>query len=223
MDTFGNTRQEIMLRLLHDGPLTASDLGAGLGLSAAGVRRHLDILVDDGLAEVVTHRRRGSRGRPAKAFRLTDAGRNRFGHDYDNLAALALSSLREAGGDEAVRTFARRRIREILGDIAEDIDATDPDAVEATARALAEQLGQHGYATTVSHVGHGIQLCQHHCPISHVAAEFPEICEAEREFIAEALGRHVQALATIVEGHGVCTTNIPLTPIHHSPSERSGS
>lgn len=47
--TDGDTRRQVMLLLLKEGPITASDLGTELGLSAAGVRRHLDILVEDGL------------------------------------------------------------------------------------------------------------------------------------------------------------------------------
>ena len=57
---------------------------------------------------------------------------------------------------------------------------------------------------------HGVQLCQHHCPVSHVAEEFPELCETEREAFAEVLGTHVQRLATIVNGDCACTTHVPL-------------
>ena len=53
------------------------------------------------------------------------------------------------------------------------------------------------------------QLCQQHCPVSHVAHEFPQLCEAETEAIGRVLGRHVQRLATIAHGDGVCTTFIP--------------
>jgi predicted ArsR family transcriptional regulator len=56
------------------------------------------------------------------------------------------------------------------------------------------------------------QLCQQHCPVSHVAHEFPQLCEAETEAIGRVLGRHVQRLATIAHGDGVCTTCIPHTP-----------
>ena len=55
----------------------------------------------------------------------------------------------------------------------------------------------------------GIELCQHHCPIAHVAAEFPQLCEAETEAFSKILGTHVQRLATIAHGDGVCTTYIP--------------
>ena len=57
----------------------------------------------------------------------------------------------------------------------------------------------------------GHQLCQHHCPVAHVAEQFPELCEAETEVFARLLGTHVQRLATIAHGDGVCTTFVPRT------------
>lgn len=39
--------------------------------------------------------------------------------------------------------------------------------------ALAEFLTEQGYAASVGPRGTGEELCQHHCPIAHVAAEFP--------------------------------------------------
>ena len=67
----------------------------------------------------------------------------------------------------------------------------------------------------------GEQLCQQHCPVSHVAHEFPQLCEAETEAIGRVLGRHVQRLATIAHGDGVCTTCIPDLPTdHHTEKEK---
>lgn len=215
----GDTRQQVLVVLLKLGPVTANDLGARLGISAAGVRRHLDILEEEGLAETV-ERPSSGRGRPAKHFRLTDAGRAQFGHDYDSLASHALDALREAGGSDAVRAFARKRIEEVVEGIDPAPD-TSEEAVEETIRRLAKAFDDHGYAVTVTRAGQGIQLCQHHCPVASVAAEHPELCEAELEVIAEKVGIHVQPLASITDGHGICTTNIPLTPVHHE--ERSES
>ena len=58
-------------------------------------------------------------------------------------------------------------------------------------------------------IASGGQLCQHHCPVAHVAAEFPQLCEAETQVISRLVGTHVQRLATIANGDGVCTTHIP--------------
>jgi len=73
-------------------------------------------------------------------------------------------------------------------------------------------LSRDGYAASTVRAAEGsesLQLCQHHCPVSHVAAEFPQLCEAETVAFGRILGTHVQRLATIAHGDGVCTTHVP--------------
>jgi predicted ArsR family transcriptional regulator len=77
------------------------------------------------------------------------------------------------------------------------------------AHALADFLSDEGYAASVHQLPIGVEICQHHCPIAHVAAEFPQMCETETEIFSKILGTHVQRLATIAHGDGVCTTVIP--------------
>ena len=205
-----HTRGAIVQLLLEAGPITAGEIGERLGISAAGVRRHLDALLEagDALSSAAASWQHSGRGRPARRYRLTAAGRAKLGHTYDDLAVAAMRQLREIGGDDAVRTFARRRIDTILSGVTEG-----SDDVETTVDRVADALTKAGYAATTTPVSgpiHGIQLCQHHCPVSHVAEEFPELCETEREAFAEVLGTHVQRLATIVNGDCACTTHVPL-------------
>ena len=211
----GHTRRAIVQLLLESGSITAAEIGRHLGISATGVRRHLDALVDSGDAEAKASApwQQSGRGRPAKRYRLTSAGRAKLDHTYDDLASAAMRQLREIGGDEAVRTFARRRVQAILDGVT-PVGATDDGAVEDAAERVADALTEAGYATTTTKVGGpvgGIQICQHHCPVSHVAEEFPELCEAEQQAISEFLGTHVQRLASIVNGDCACTTHVPLT------------
>ena len=87
---------------------------------------------------------------------------------------------------------------------------------------LVESLSEEGYAASVRELPVvGEQLCQQHCPVSHVAAEFPQLCEAETEAISAVLGTHVQRLATIAHGDGVCTTHVP-TQIPNQQPAKSG-
>ncbi|HEX7321429.1 MAG TPA: metalloregulator ArsR/SmtB family transcription factor [Mycobacterium sp.] len=213
----GVTRRAVVRLLMESGSITAGEIGAQLGISAAGVRRHLDVLMEIG--DVEAHAaaawQHAGRGRPAKRYQLTAAGRSKLGHRYDDLAAEAMRQLREIGGEDAVRTFARRRIDTILAGVS-PADGTDDAAVEATAEQIAAALAKAGYAATTARVDggggavHGVQLCQHHCPVANVAEEFPQLCEAERQAIGDMLGTHVQRLATIANGSYVCTTHIPL-------------
>ncbi|MDI6628525.1 MAG: transcriptional regulator [Rhodococcus sp. (in: high G+C Gram-positive bacteria)] len=218
----GQTRSAVVTLLLEEGPITASDIGTRLGLSAAGVRRHLDALIDAGEARITTPagaRQRG-RGRPAKHFQLTAAGRNRLGHTYDDLAGAAMRQLRKIGGDAAIETFARQRVNTIVADV-EPATGSDAHAVEDAADRIADAFSAAGFSATTRQVGNGVQICQHHCPVSHVASEFPELCEAEQTAFAEILGTHVQRLATIANGNCACTTHVPLSPTRYSNTDSS--
>ena len=199
---------------MEDGPITAGVVAKRLGLSPAAVRRHLDALLADGEVTTREQPRRGprGRGRPAKLFLLTATGRARFGHTYDDLAVAALRFLAERGGSDAVRDFARQRVAVMIDRHRTAIKggASTADRAEA----LAEALTSEGYAASARSITlggmAGEQLCQHHCPVAHVAAEFPELCEVETAAFAELLGTHVQRLATIARGDAACTTHVPL-------------
>jgi predicted ArsR family transcriptional regulator len=206
----GSTRVAVA-RLLRDrGPVTTAEVAAELELSGAAVRRHLDVLIAAGEATTRQAPRRGQRGRgrPARLYLLTESGRVRFGHGYDDLAVAALGYLAETGGPGAVGAFARRRAAELVEGHRADIAGQATVAARATA--LAEVLTERGYAAAARRAGNGVQLCQHHCPVAHVAARFPELCEAETQLFTELLGTHVQRLATIARGDAACTTHVPL-------------
>jgi predicted ArsR family transcriptional regulator len=215
-----STRHRVARSILVDGPSTAAALGERLNLTSAAVRRHLDQLVEDGSVEAREPRRQAhrGRGRPAKVFALTEHGREGFDQQYDDLAVQALRFLHETGGDDAIRAFAQQRV----AFIEERFDETARARPEQSpVEVLAGIFTDEGYAAAVRSLPlAGEQLCQQHCPVSHVAHEFPQLCEAETEAIGLVLGRHVQRLATIAHGDGVCTTCIPDIPIEHKTKEK---
>jgi predicted ArsR family transcriptional regulator len=215
----GRTRDRVAQLLLERGAATAAELGAQLGLSPAAIRKHLDAMLADRLVEtreVRTNRPRG-RGRPAKAFVLTAEARENFPHLYDGIATAALRWIAEHGGPAAVSAFAAAQV-EALEDRCRTAMQEAGDDPIARAEALAEALTAEGYAANASTIASGGQLCQHHCPVAHVAAEFPQLCDAETEVISRLIGTHVQRLATIAHGDGVCTTHIPGTARVNAPT-----
>jgi predicted ArsR family transcriptional regulator len=210
------TRAQVARLILENGPVTAAALGTQLGLTPAAVRRHLDQLLADGLIGTRTARQYGSRGRgrPARLFVITDAGRSTYEHAYDDLATSALRFLAEVAGAPAVAEFARQRIA--------DLERRYLPVVRSAPRAqqvsvLAEALSADGYAATARAApAGGEELCQHHCPVAHVAAEFPQLCEAETEAFSRLLGTPVQRLATISRGDGICTTHVTAPTLVHN-------
>jgi predicted ArsR family transcriptional regulator len=210
----GRTRHRVTALLLEHGPQTATELAGRLGVSPTAVRRHLDALVATGRVEErhAPGTPRG-RGRPARLFHLTDAGRSAFPHAYDDLALTALRFVAAQGGPDAVRAVAEAQLAGLEQRCSAAVEAAAVEAAPGApvdrAQALAMALTAEGYAASTSAISGGGQLCQHHCPVAHVAAEFPQLCEAETAVIGRLVGTHVQRLATIAHGDGVCTTHIP--------------
>jgi predicted ArsR family transcriptional regulator len=209
MDPDASTRQRVSQSILEHGPSTAAALAERLGLTAAAVRRHLDVLLERGHLVARDQRVYGSRGRgrPAKVFVLSDAGRAAFYSAYDDIAIQALEFLSEQAGPDAVTRFAASRAAAVEQRYADSLAAADPEVTPA--QALAGALTGDGYVASVQPSALGEQLCQHHCPVAHVAERFPQLCEVETELFSRVLGVHVQRLATIAHGDGVCTTHIP--------------
>ncbi len=205
------TRERITELLLQRGSATIADLGRELGLRPAGIRRHLEAMLAAGEVAARTQQVRGvrGRGRPARVFRLTEAARGRQGtHTYDDLASAALRWIADRDGARAVAEFAAQRVAGLEQRCHSAMAGAGDDPL-ARAEALAAALTAEGYAASASAIHSGGQLCQHHCPVAQVAAEFPQLCEAETEVISHLVGSHVQRLATIAHGDGVCTTYIP--------------
>lgn len=194
--------------------MTATALAERLHITPAGIRRHLDALLAEGVLEArdpyPSQQNSRGRGRPSKVFVMTDTGREKFEHSYDDLAVHALKFMAQKNGQQMVKEFAHARAQEIARKIQKNLERNKSQREKINA--LAQELTNEGYASTVHQRPHGEELCQHHCPVAHVAAEFPEICEAETEVFSQVLGTHVQRLATIAHGDGVCTTFIPSLP-----------
>lgn len=152
---------------------------------------------------------------------LTAAGHAAGATGYDELAVAALTYLEESGGSAAVRRFADARVSAWESRYRAVVEVAGPGSA-GRAEALAAALTADGYAATSRPVevgdptseggmtSLGTQLCQGHCPVQRVAAQFPQLCEAETEAFGRLLGVHVQRLATLAHGEHVCTTHIPL-------------
>ncbi len=212
------TRARVSQLLLELGSATAAELGAALSLSPAAIRRHLDAMLAAGTISALVpiedaHR---GRGRPARAFALTETGRDAFPHSYDDLATSALSFLARHGGDAAVTEFAAARSSELVSRYRDRIAGSSADE---RAKSLAVALTQDGYAATAENGA----VCQHHCPVQHVAEQFPQLCVAETEAFSKLLGQPVLRLTTIAHGESCCTASMQSSTSKPAASEPTTS
>lgn len=223
-----STRERVLRRISEAGPMTATTLCEELGLTDTAIRRHLDGLLADGLIESHELRAPGRRrrGRPARGWVISAEGHKQLSADYDDLATEALRFLVATVGPGAVSEFAGQRAAEFEQRYAAELAEVGDDP-RARAGVLVAALTRDGFAASTRPVGAGsstdgpamlgLQICQGHCPVQHVAAEFPEFCEAETEAFSRLLGVHVQRLATLAQGDHVCTTFVPTVAVTTRP------
>ncbi|WP_062213527.1 helix-turn-helix transcriptional regulator [Demequina oxidasica] len=203
------TRDRVLGLIASAGPITAATLANELGVTPAGVRRHLTSLTEAGF--ITEHDQPGpvnrGRGRPSRSYVATNEGQQALASAYTGVAVDALAFMREHGGlDE----FVEKKSLELEETLAASVpaDGTLGERVDALSRALGDQ----GYATSVrpGPGGYTVQLCQGHCPVQSIAEAAPEWCEAEARAFSRILDVHVQRLSTLAGGAHVCTTTIPL-------------
>jgi len=236
VDAEERTRDRVLNAVLEHGPISAAELGDLLGFTPAAVRRHLDHLSRDGVIEVKRAARAGAgAGRPARRYVLSSQGQSTLGNDYLDIATLALQRLGEMAGPDAVRQFAVERFGEMERRYAPEIDAAGPD-ITARAQALSEALSRDGFVASTTSIEakaplpaalSSVQLCQGHCPIQQLAAQFPVFCDVETDVFSRLVGVDVRRLSTLARGGHVCTTHIPTgRPAArgpHSPATTPGS
>ena len=211
-------RDRLARELLKLGPITASDLADSLGISAVAVRKHLDDMSEKSL--VKSHEiapfgpaKPKGRGRPARVYSLTSEGRDFFENQYQSLAQEAVTYLATTFGDKAVKDFALSRAKEMLKKYSLILNKAK-DVTEKV-EILSSALSIDGFAATTdkgSGPTHTIQLCQHNCPIAHVAEQHPEFCNAELDAFSQLLGVNVTRLSTIANGGNICTSLVSTSP-----------
>ncbi len=211
-------RDRLARELLKLGPITASDLADSLGISAVAVRKHLDDMSEKSL--VKSHEiapfgpaKPKGRGRPARVYSLTSEGRDFFENQYQSLAQEAVTYLATTFGDKAVKDFALSRANEMLKKYSLILNKAK-DVTEKV-EILSSALSIDGFAATTdkgSGPTHTIQLCQHNCPIAHVAEQHPEFCDAELDAFSQLLGVNVTRLSTIANGGNICTSLVSTLP-----------
>ena len=202
------TRDELV-RILHErGERSVAELADEIGVSPGSIRRHMDLMVADGL--VVSHLVRQSRGRPTTRYALSQAGEERTSSNhYQRLLgrlspALATLSTDEIGGQDGRAVLDR-----LFDRVAESV------AREHASEVRGDSLSQRVYEVTVALSGEGIlqevedageffRLRNTTCPYRTTASENHACCAADRRAIELLLGAPVEQVMTVAGGGVAC-------------------
>ena len=196
------TRRAVLDLLKRNGEQTVAQLGAALGLSGVGVRRHLETLEQLGLVRQTT--RPQGRGRPAHVYTLTELGHDLFPRNYHQLVAQLLEAATSQLGPDAVERLFDHRQQELAELYA---GRTKGRPLPELARALAAIQDENGYMAECAAAGDGqFVVREHNCAIARVAGSWPTACAHELALFQQLAGPDVEVerIAHIQAGDPVC-------------------
>lgn len=198
-----------MLSLVkREGPVSAEELAARLGVTAMAVRQHLYGLEGSGL---VSHTERVSgRGRPLKLWRTTSDADARFADSHSALASDLILQMRKAFGEKGLDRLLKLRTIEQEKNYLAEIDSSA--SLKSRIRDLARIREREGYMAEVrSDPPTGdFLLIENHCPVCAAARVCTGLCREEIALFKRVLGRgvEVERESHILAGAGRCTYRI---------------
>ena len=216
------TRDEVVSILRDRGPSSVAEVAELIGVSPGSVRRHMDIMVAEGLVEARIERQR--RGRPLTRYSLSEAGeeRSNAGHYHrlldrlhPALAGLPASAVSGQDGaavlgavfEAVAESIARAHALEVRS---ADIERRVPEVVAA--------LRGEGILRDAVDEGDAFRLLNVGCPYRSTAQDTPACCEADRKAIELLLRQPVRQLTTVAAGAQACEYLVEKTPSEASAS-----
>jgi predicted ArsR family transcriptional regulator len=202
------TRDAVIRLLQERGASTAADLASEIGVSTGSIRRHMDIMVAEGLLD--TELVRQQRGRPVTRYTLSEAGEEETsGASYSRLLdrlypALASMTTEEVsgldGGDLAELVFDR--VGESMA--RQHAPRVTADVFDERVQQVTDALHEEGILELVERRDDLVVLRNTTCPVRSCAEGNHAMCDADRGVIEALLGLPVVQASTVASGGDVC-------------------
>ena len=202
-----STKEQVLRLLQARGGATVAGLAEALGVGQASVRRHLDHLRLEGLADVRVERH--GVGRPAFLFYPTEEGEERMpaGYSrllsrlYEGLRSLDERQVRGRDGEEVLRTVFEGAAEQVARDHEADVAA---ESLEGRVAQTSETLRQEGIVDAWAKAEDGYHLSNSACPYRQAALASHGPCELDRRAIELLVAAPVRQVSRIVDGQPAC-------------------
>ncbi len=211
MELIEGSRLRILQLLQKNGSDTVEGLARAIGLAAATVRRHLDILQRDGL--VTFEEVRKKTGRPMHSFYLTEEGQETLPKDYDRLLNLMVQELsllttedtNTKNGEQLLQLIFQRLPERACDEYVADLDGKD---LEQRLGTLLRLLQQEDFSPEAEIVDGNLHIRLLNCPYRFVALRNRAICSFDSNLISAVLDVEPTREKCIQDGHSCCIYTI---------------
>jgi len=167
------------------GPQGTQQLADLLGMTSMGARRQLEAALEKGLVEFDDVADKV--GRPARHWRLTEAGNARFPDRHADLALQLIGQTRALFGEAGLERLIEAREHAIEAHYRMEVE--NQDGLPAQVEALARARDAEGYmAASEVQADGSVLLVENHCPICAAARECQKFCRSELEIFQRVMG-----------------------------------
>ncbi len=202
-----STKEQVLHLLQARGGATVAELAGTLGVGQASVRRHLDHLRVEGMADVRMERH--GVGRPAFIFYATDDAEERIPAGYSRLLsrlyrgmnALDEEQVRGRDGSQVLHTVLQGVAKQVAREHEADVTA---DTLEGRVAQTTESLRREGIVDGWEREGDAYRLKNSACPYRQAALVEHGTCELDRRAIELLVSAPVRQVSRIVDGQPAC-------------------
>jgi len=218
-----STKEQVLHLLQTRGGATVAVLSEALGVGQASVRRHLDHLRVDGLADVRVERH--GVGRPAFLFYPTEAAEERMPAGYSRLLSRLYQGLRSLDELQVRGRDGAQVLGTVFEDVAEQVAREHEaevasDSLEGRVAETSKALAQEGIVDGWSKQEDGYHLSNSACPYRQAALASHGPCELDRRAIELLLAAPVRQVSRIVDGQPACEYVIAASGTQESEESR---
>ena len=202
-----STREQVLHLLQARGGATVAALAGPLGVGQASVRRHLDHLRAEGLADVRLERH--GVGRPAFVFYATEAAEERTPGGYSRLLSRLYKGLSTLDERQVRGRDGAQVLRRVFEGVAEQVAHEHErevmaESLEGRVAQTSRALEREGIVDGWAKEGERFRLSNSACPYRQAAVASHGTCELDRRTIELLVGAPVRQVGRIVDGRPAC-------------------
>ncbi len=195
LNTLTGRQVEILHAMRSDG-IALEDIAALLNVSRQAAQKHLDHLLQAGLAAPSETKQTG--GRPRQLYHLTPQGQELFPRQYAWFTEVLIGFLKEAQGSEALSTLLRQLAKTLA---VEESAVLSRYSRKERIEAITHFMNRLGYAARVEGAS---EIVATNCVYHHVAKAHPEICGFDIQLLETLSGEKVEHTECMVRGGSCC-------------------
>jgi predicted ArsR family transcriptional regulator len=210
-----STRDKILQYLLQHRPSedtsTIKEIADELDISINATRQYLIVLEKEGF--VAKTQKKGSSGRPAMGYTITEEALSAFPKIYADFSVKLISELKESIGVSETNEILKKIGKRIADEVRDEVEAElkpdkDLDPLKNRLEAIASVYLKYGKYPELVEEGDSFALKNLNCLIYEIAKADPLVCTVDETIVSELVGKKAVKEKCLRQGDECCLYRI---------------